>query len=578
MNWAYACQIAQVNPGLAQYTVHGIKHGFHPGIRRSADPISAPNNHPIPVNIEHQIYEDILHGLDSGFILGPFAPGSKIGKKTIVSPLGTAAKKNTTKIRVIQDLSNGKKIFKSVNSFISPEFTKIQYTSNVQIAQMVLSLGVGAHIWVVDMAEAYRRVLLAPEFHKFLGFKWDNLIFQYACLPFGLSSSPKIYSLFAECLRQIIIFSNGDLFCPDKLVSLLNYLDDFCGGHNDPAQAQAQFEIFKQWLHYLGVPTQDRKCISPSIEAIILGFLYNTVTQTIAIPQDKIKIMLKAIENILKNRRFISRREIAQLVGRLNWSSIVIFGGRAMLRSLEQLITLPIPWDTKGIRIPAPVIEDLNWWKLVLKSKFNSLPLSFMVKHPSDADIHIWSDAAGAEALGFGAFSSLNQFYQCKWSDMKLPKDWIQSRIIRSELLALVTAAALWGPDFTGKSVTFHCDNLAVVSFVTKKSTPADRPDLLHLIRWLTLIALKFRFYFWIEWIPGKKNIEADNLSRFAPAPLNRIYKKTEIDEYLEPFFSSNPIKMEEMNESFTLKQYQAHNTAQQCLSAITREFLIPDK
>jgi len=568
----HAAQEAQINRELAEYTVNGLKSGFHPGIPWDAQPVSAKSNHPIPPLLDHQIYEDIIHGLDRGFILGPFAPFTPLARETFVSPLGTALKKNTTKIRVIQDLSHGKKLGTSVNSFIAPEFTKIKYISTKQIARMVLSLGIGAYIWVIDMAEAYRRVLLAPYFHKFLGFKWDGLIYRYACLPFGLSSSPKIYSEFAECLRQIVVFSEGDLYRSGDLISLMNYLDDFCSGHKSKEEAERQFRVFKEWLEYLGVPTQDKKCYAPNTIAIILGFLYNTISQSISVPQDKIEIILQAIDNLLQNHRSTTRREVASVSGKLNWTCQVVFGGRAMLRQIEHLINVKLPWDARKLRLNRTVIEDLKWWKLVLQSDLNSIPLSFIIKDPSDADIHVWSDAAGAESLGFGAFCSLNYFYQLKWTDFKLPNNWKSTHIIRSELLALVTAAMVWGPKFSGKSITFHCDNKTVVSHVKSKSTPSHRPDLLHLIRWLTFIALKYRFYFWIEWIPGSENIEADNLSRFKKAPFERIYQQKNIDEYLEPFFSSN--KINSFDDNFKLIQTNAHAATLKCFSPISSDFL----
>ena len=95
-----------------------------------------------------------------------------------------------------------------------------------------------------------------------------------------------------------------------------------------------------------------------------------------------------------------------------------------------------------------------------------------------------------------------------------------------------------WAPSLKGKSVHFHCDNLPVVQFVVKRSTPPQRPDLSHLTRWLTQIALKNQFYFWISHIPGKLNIEADNLSRFKLFPLKRLYlPQSRLIPSLKPFF-----------------------------------------
>ena len=151
------------------------------------------------------------------------------------------------------------------------------------------------------MADAYRKVLLAPQFHRFFGFQWENMVFRYACLPFGLSSSPQIYSAFAECLRQIVLWSDPQLFVINGVQILMNYLDDFFCGHSSKKQALLQYRIFREWLVFLGIPTCDWKCSAPSIEALILGFLCNTVKRTVSIPPEKIAIILELIESMLNN-------------------------------------------------------------------------------------------------------------------------------------------------------------------------------------------------------------------------------------------------------------------------------------
>lgn len=567
--WKYAAARAQIDPLLAKLCIFGIRYGWHAGIIASADPISAQSNHPIPDSVKPKVIEDILHGLDAGFILGPFSPNNPWSKETIISPLGTVTKKSadssTIKYRVIQDLSHGKRINRSVNVFIPNYATLVHYITLKQIVSMIHRLGPGAMIWVADMAEAYRRVLLHHSFHKYLGFRWENMIFRYACLPFGLSSSPQIYSAFAECLRQIVLFSHPRLFFVNGFPVIRNYLDDFFAAHPNPASAWAQYRLFRQWLLYLGIPTQDWKCCSPNVQAIILGFLYNTVNQTVSIPKAKLQQILESIRSLLSKTRRVSRRELAVITGKLNWCCQIIFGAHSMIRSLEFVIDSHYPWDRKVLRLNSQVKADLKWWINILQSPFTSISFDWIIKNPATADIHVWSDASGSHALGFGAYSSLGHFFQIKWNAVPLPSNMNWNDIHFPEFLALTVAAIVWAPQFTGKAVHFHCDNSSVVSMVVKRSTPKYRPDLLRLARWLTQVALFFKFYFWTQHIPGALNIEADNLSRFKPNPFKRfsipnIYES--IDQFSKPFFNLNP----NYSDSFIWKQEKIDKLVAKCI------------
>ena len=555
---------------LAKLCVFGIRYGWHAGIIRAADPISAKANHPMPVSVKPKVVEDILHGLESGFILGPFSPSDPWGKETIISPLGAVSKKsadtNIKKYRIIQDLSHGKKINRSVNIFIPEYATLVRYITLKQIVSMINHCGRGALIWVVDMAEAYRRVLLHHSFHKFLGFRWEDMIFRYACLPFGLSSSPQIYSAFAECLRQIVLFSHPSLFFVNGVPVIRNYLDDFFAVHSDSTKAWSQYRLFRQWLVYLGIPTQEWKCCAPAVQAIILGFLYHSINRTVSIPQSKLHQIIQNIQSILKLKRRISRRELAVITGKLNWCCQIIFGAHSMIRSLEFLIDTRIPWDKKSLRLTSQAKADLKWWINILQSPFTSVSFDWIIKNPATADIHVWSDASGSNRLGFGAYSSLGHYFQIKWNSIPLPSNFNWDDISFPEFLALTVAAIIWAPQFTGKAVHFHCDNSAVVSMVIKRSTPKYRPDLLRLSRWLTQVALFYKFYFWIQHIPGLLNIEADNLSRFKPNPFNRflipdIYES--IDKYSKPFLLLNP----DYSNSFVWSQDFPFDTVLNCIS-----------
>ena len=46
----------------------------------------------------------------------------------------------------------------------------------------------------IDLTDAYYTVPVAPEHRKYLWFMWGGKLFQYTCMPNGLSSAPRYFT------------------------------------------------------------------------------------------------------------------------------------------------------------------------------------------------------------------------------------------------------------------------------------------------------------------------------------------------------------------------------------------------
>ena len=89
------------------------------------------------------------------------------------------------------------------------------------------------------------------------------------------------------------------------------------------------------------------------------------------------------------------------------------------------------------------------------------------------------------------------------------------------ELIPGVIAAVVWGKQWKGLDVKCHSDNQAVVA-VTQTRSSRD-PSIMHLIRCLSFIEAQFEFYLSAEYISGRWNDLADDLSR---NPLSSFLQK----------------------------------------------------
>ena len=79
------------------------------------------------------------------------------------------------------------------------------------------------------------------------------------------------------------------------------------------------------------------------------------------------------------------------------------------------------------------------------------------------------------------------------------------------ELVPVTIASGLWGPQWSGKHICFHSDNMAVVAVLQRRS--AKTPPM-HLLHCVSLVSAFYGFHLSAWHVPGVSNGVADALSR----------------------------------------------------------------
>ena len=106
----------------------------------------------------------------------------------------------------------------------------------------------------------------------------------------------------------------------------------------------------------------------------------------------------------------------------------------------------------------------------------------------------------------------LGIFYKGKWISERWPDSVKTNSIQWKELFPIYIAWLLWAPEFRGKRLLFHCDNLAVVNIWSAQSSKC--PNLMSLLIKLFFIAARFEFTVNVKHIACLDNSIADCLSR----------------------------------------------------------------
>ena len=120
-----------------------------------------------------------------------------------------------------------------------------------------------------------------------------------------------------------------------------HYLDDFFGGHPSEFVARAQCNFVVNTFALLGIPTQWKKVKFPSTQQKILGWLYDTVAQTVSVPPDKARRYRDMCTCLIQNKSHgTDKKSLEHVKGCLQWAAPAVFPGKIRLRNLEHAMHL----------------------------------------------------------------------------------------------------------------------------------------------------------------------------------------------------------------------------------------------
>ena len=438
--------------------------------------------------------------IDKGFIRGPFSKPPF--KQYRVSPLGIATHKYSKKQRLILDLSSSHNNdeHQSVNDLIDKDLWSLTYIKIDDAIKVIQEFGRGSLCCKVDILDAFKQLpILKVQWHLFC-VKWNDKYYHFVRLPFGCRSSPHLFDSLPTSICWIAE-SNYNISV------IFHLLDDFLTINKPDECGERTMALLSLIFNKLNIPLSPKKTIGPVCELEYLGIILDTINMQARLPLDKVKRITDYISTII-HKKSCTRKALEQLLGHLNFATRVILPGRAFVTYLYKLMA-SVRDSFHYVHLDKECKSDLKMW-LEFLSTWNGINFFYEPQLMSAADMHLYTDASSTK--GFGGF------YQGKWFYDTWPKELpdISDKTLSMaflELYPIVVAAVLWGKDWSGKRILFHCDNLAAVQILAKGRS--KEPIIMKLMRRLVMCAATYNFAIYSEHLPGKLNFLADSLSRF---------------------------------------------------------------
>ena len=394
-----------------------------------------------------------------------------------ISPIFLRLKKNKVDYRMILNL-------KDLNNFVVYKHFKMESLNSV-----LDLMTPGCFMASIDIKDAYYSVPIAKEHQKFLRFIWRDHLYQYVCLPNGLSSAPRI---FTKLLKPVFKFLREQ-----GLLSSA-YIDDvYLQGDTYHENALRTVQLLKN----LGFVIQEEKsCLNPSQQLEYLGFVLDSVTMTVKLTHARVEKVVKACEKLL-NDSHPTILNLAEVIGLMVSSFPGVEYGPLYYRSLDMAKTDGLR-QNKGnfsdqILLNDASSEDLRWW-------ITNLPLSSKAISHGEADIIIQTDAS---SQGWGGVHGEKRAGG-RWTPTEA-----SNHINYLELLAIFLSLKALCSAYTGSHIQVQCDNTTAVCYINNMG--GSKSTLCNAItKQIWALCITQNNWLSATHLPGCENVEADAESR----------------------------------------------------------------
>ncbi|XP_070173457.1 uncharacterized protein [Littorina saxatilis] len=382
--------------------------------------------------------------------------------------------------------------------------------------------------WVtsIDLTDAYFHILMHRSDRKWLRFLWDDRVFQFRALPFGLSLAPWIFTMIVRQLCALVRQQGIRLrvYLDDWLV--LNQLESLCDQHTRIVLQTARDLCFSV--------NQGKSDLVPSQQFTYLGMVFDTRAWTVCPAQRRID-KLQDLVRSLSSLRHAPVRVLASLQGQMESMSTLIPLGRVHKRPFQAFLNSA--WDpaSQGWNLSLPLqgwfLESTRQW---LDSAWLTQGVPISLPLP---ELHLFTDAS---LQGWGAHLEGNTASGLWDQAQKL----LHINIL--ELEAVCLGLLEFVASLRGKQVLIHMDNTTVAAYLNKQG---GTRSLVLSNRACEILTWAFHQGIVIsaKYLPGCLNILADSLSRssqvlhsewtIAHQALRRLW--TQVDKPLLDLFAT---------------------------------------
>lgn len=348
----------------------------------------------------------------------------------------------------------------------------------------------------LDLKEAYFLLPIHSEHTKFLRFYFNEDLYEFTALPFGLCSAPYI---FTKILQPVASWLRSQGYLS------VRYLDDILCIGKSYNECLENVNKTVECLSKLGFIINYKKSnLTPSKSCTFLGFVLNSDSMCLQLPEEKrIKIFHK-IELMMSNvsrKKMITIRDFARFIGTLTSVCPAIPYGWLYTKSFERAKYLALlksgdDYD-RLIEISQNLNEDLRWWKNHILTSSNPIRQhNYQLEIFTDASTTGWGAACDGEKTG-GLWSESERNFHINYL----------------ELLAVYLGLQTYAKYHKNCDILLRVDNTTAISYVNRMGG-IQYPHLTYMTKLIWTWCEQRNIFIFASYVKSSQNFEADSESR----------------------------------------------------------------
>lgn len=375
---------------------------------------------------------------------------------------------------------------KSLNKFIDTSHFKLE---DLRTALKLVSRE--CFMSTIDLKDAYFLIRVDERSKKYLRFQFENKIYEFNVLPFGLNTAPFV---FTKIMKPVIslLRSYGHLSTM--------YLDDTLLISNTLKSCLENINDTTRLLEALGfIINVDKSNLSPTTTCKFLGFIIDSHKLQVTLPKEKV-LKIKTEINKFRRLKQCKVREFARLVGLLTSACPAVKYGWLYTKELERCKYLTLKDDDnydKHMIISSSILPDLEWWSHAIVHPINDIK-------QNEFCLEIYSDAS---TTGWGAACS-GQRASGMWTDSERLR-----HINYLEILAAFFGLKIFAKTYHDCQIILRIDNTTAISYINRMGG-VQFPHLTNVTRELWQWCEKRNLFVFASYISSVENDVADAESR----------------------------------------------------------------
>ncbi|XP_067204258.1 uncharacterized protein [Linepithema humile] len=415
---------------------------------------------------------------------------------------------------LINKSSGGKRFIlnlRDLNKYIEPPHFKLEDWRTV--IRLMLS---GFHMATLDLENAYLLVPIFENHRRFLRFQWRNVTYEFSALPFGLSTAPYI---FTKILRPVVTFLRNQGY------QSVVYLDDFLLLGSSADECRDNILASVNLLQSLGfVINFSKSHLDPSPRCKYLGFIFNSIKQSLSIPDTRRENLLHLTIHLAQKSR-CRIREMASFIGSLISVCPAVQYGLLYTRAFERKKFLALRRNNADystfMDIPLELQIDFSWWINIFSDSNQSNKIcsnNFVREIFSDASLNGWGAACG---------------------DLRTHGWWSESdqvlHINALELKAAFHGLRCFAADLHDCDILLRVDNTTALAYINKFGS-IQFPHLSAIAREIWQWCEDRNIFIFASYIASIENSIADTESRIADPDTEWSLSEGAFQEVLKTF------------------------------------------